>query len=265
MKTNSVKSALHEGKPQIGTWLSLFSPAAARYMARVGFHWLTLDIEHSAANWETAALIFGAIADAGGVPLARVPANRPEYAKRALDAGAFGLIFPMICSAEEAGQAVAAAKYPPLGQRSVGGGMHALNFETTSAEYYQKANDEILVAIQIEHISAVERCDDILGVPGIDVAFVGPNDLLASMGCRPAMDTDDPQFVEALRTVREAANRHHVAPGIHVGDVELAHKRLAEGWRFIAVASEQGLMLQKASETVKALIDDKDQAAARPY
>ncbi len=254
MRTNTVKSALSSETPQIGTWLSLFSPAAARYMARVGFHWLTLDIEHSAVNWETAALIFGAVADAGGVPLARVPANRPECAKRALDAGAFGLIFPMICSTAEAEQAVASAKYPPLGQRSVGGGMHTLNFEATSTEYYQKANNEILVAIQIEHLSAVERCDEILGVPGIDVAFVGPNDLLASMGCRPAMDTDDPRFVEALRAVREAADRHHVASGIHVGDVELARKRLAEGWHFIAVASEQGFMLQKASETVKALI-----------
>src|ERR687884_2250396 len=105
MRTNPVKAALKQGQPQVGTWLSLASPMAARFMARAGFHWLTVDVEHSPVNWETAALMFGAIADAGGVPLARVPANSIENAKRALDAGAFGIVFPMCCSEEEAREA----------------------------------------------------------------------------------------------------------------------------------------------------------------
>ena len=113
MRKNSVKAALREGRPQIGTWLSLASPMAARFMARVGFHWLTLDIEHSPASWETAASIFGFVAEAGSIPLARVPINSLENAKRCLDAGAFGIVFPMCNSVEEAEQAVAICKYPP--------------------------------------------------------------------------------------------------------------------------------------------------------
>src|ERR1700704_4595887 len=107
MRTNTVKAALRAGKPQVGTWLSLGSPLAARYMAQVGFDWLNVDIEHSSTNWDQAAMAFGVIADAGGVPLARVPINSLENAKRALDNGAFGIVFPMCCSVEEARNAVA--------------------------------------------------------------------------------------------------------------------------------------------------------------
>ncbi len=255
MRRNPVKAALQQGGAQVGTWLSLASPLAARYMARTGFHWLTLDIEHSPVNWETAALIFGAIADAGGVPLARVPFNSLENVKRTLDAGAYGIVFPMCCSAEEAERAVAACKYPPQGQRSVGGGLHALNFGASSADYYRGANDEILVIVQIEHIAGVENCEAICRVPGVDAVFVGPNDLLSSMGKTPAMESDDPDFVAALRHIRETAVRCQVAPGIHVADDAAARRRREEGWRFLAVSSELGFMLQGAQRTAQALLD----------
>jgi 4-hydroxy-2-oxoheptanedioate aldolase len=254
MRTNPVKAALKAGEAQVGTWLSLASPIAARFMARAGFHWLTLDIEHSPANWETAAQIFGAIADAGGVPLARVPFNNLENVKRALDAGAFGIVFPMCCTREEAEEAVAYCKYPPQGRRSVGGGLHTLNFQATPGDYYARANDEILVLVQAEHVAAVENCDAIFSVPGLDGMFVGPNDLLASMHKTPAMETDDPLFVDALRRLREAAIRHGIAPGIHVADAEAARRRIAEGWRFIAVNSELGFMVQGARSAAQAVL-----------
>jgi 4-hydroxy-2-oxoheptanedioate aldolase len=257
MKNNPVKAALREGRAQVGTWLSLASPVAARFMARAGFDWLTLDIEHSPANWETAGLIFGAVADAGGVPLARVPSNTHENVKRALDAGAFGIVFPMCNSVEEAEAAVAACKYPPQGRRSVGGGMQMLNFAASSSEYYARANDEILVIIQAEHILAVERCERIFAVPGLDGMFVGPNDLLASMGKAPAMETDDPAFVEALRRLRETAVRCGIAPGLHVADAEAACRRRAEGWQFIAISSELGFMQQAARDTARAVFGER--------
>lgn len=250
MRTNTVKAALKADEPQIGTWLSLASPIAARFMARTGFRWLTLDIEHSPASWETAALIFGLIADAGSVPLARVPFTSLENAKRALDAGAFGIVFPMCNSREEAEEAVAVCKFPPVGRRSVGGGMHVLNFATDSTEYFHRANDEILVIVQAEHVLAVERCEEILSVPGIDAMFIGPNDLLASMHKTPAMESPDPEFVEALRRLCDTARRFGVAPGIHVGTPEQARRRVAEGFRFIAVSSELGFMLAEANRVV---------------
>ena len=262
MRSNPVKAALKEGRVQVGTWLSLASPLAARYLARTGFHWINLDMEHSPASWETAALIFGTIADAGGVPLARIPSITPENVKRTLDAGAFGIVFPMCNTVEEAELAVASCRYPPLGQRSVGGSLHALNFQTNAAEYYRRANDEILVIVQAEHIQAVENCERILSVPGIDGVFVGPNDLLASMGKTPAMETDDPDFVAALRHVRETAVRCGVAPGIHVANAEAANRRIAEGWRFLAVSSELGFLLDASRATVKAVIGEPSDPTA---
>lgn len=263
MRSNPVKAALREGKAQVGTWLSLASLPAARMMARSGFHWLNLDLEHSPVNWETAGAIFGAIADAGGVPLARVPFNSLENVKRCLDAGAFGIIFPMCNTVAEAEQAVAVCKYPPAGVRSVGGSLHALNFGGTAADYYRRANDEILVIVQAEHVQAVENADAIFRVPGIDGMFIGPNDLLSSMHKTPAMDSDDPQFVGALRHLRETAMKHGIAPGLHVADVAAARRRLEEGWKFLAIGSEMAFMLQGAQETVSAVIGGSREGIAR--
>ena len=260
MKTNTVKHALKAGKPQVGTWLSLASTAAARHMARAGFDWLTLDMEHSPANWETAADIFGAIADAGKVPLIRVPAITHENAKRALDGGAYGIVFPMCNTVEEATLAAQACKYPPFGNRSVGGGLHTLNFGTGAAEYYKKANDEILVIVQAEHVIAVENCEAICQVPGIDCIFVGPNDLMSSMHKTPAMESDDPQFVEALKHVRETCIKHGIAPGIHVVNAEAAKRRIAEGWQFVAISSELGYMMQMASEVSSEVFGERNGA-----
>ncbi len=265
MRNNTVKAALRAGKAQVGTWLSLGSPLAARYMAQVGFDWLNVDIEHSATGWDQAALMFGAIADAGGVPLARVPTISLENAKRALDNGAFGIVFPMCCSVAEARSAVSYCKYPPIGERSVGGNLHALNFRCSPGEYYARANDEILVIVQAEHVTAVENADAIFSVPGIDAVFVGPNDLLSSMHKTPSMDSDDPQFVEALRHIRETAHKHGVAPGIHVANAEAARKRIDEGWQFIAVSSELGFMQQAGQCVVSSIIGGAGQNAVARY
>jgi 4-hydroxy-2-oxoheptanedioate aldolase len=254
MRSNPVKAALRAGQAQVGTWLSLGSPMAARFLARSGFAWLTLDIEHSPVDWETAAVIFGSVADAGGVPLARVPVNEHTQVKRALDAGAYGIVFPMVNSADEARAAVAACKYAPEGRRSVGGALHTLNFGAGAAEYFARANDEILVIIQAEHVLAVERCEEIFSVPGLDAMFVGPNDLLSSMHKTPAMESDDPQFVAAMTKLRQTAQACGIAPGLHVADPEAALRRAAEGWQFIAIASELGFMLERAGQVAQQVI-----------
>src|SRR5437870_11475182 len=150
MKSTPVKRALKEGKPSVGTWLSLGSITAARFMARTGFDWLTVDIEHSLVDWETATHMFAAIAEPGCIALARVPANRHDHIKRVLDNGAQGIVVPMVNSREEALAAVSATKYPPLGTRSVGGSVHALNFAATANDYYARADDEIPVILQCE-------------------------------------------------------------------------------------------------------------------
>lgn len=238
MKHNHVKAALRRGEAQVGTWLSLASPIATRFLTRLGFPWLTVDIEHSPVDWETAATLFGIIADAGRVPLARVPSGSHENIKRVLDNGAQGIVVPMVNTREEAVAAVAATRYAPLGNRSVGGSLHALGHDMTSAEYYARANDEVLVVLQTEHVRSVENAEAICSVPGVDAIFVGPNDLLQSMGKTPAMESPDREFVDALEHLRKTAERHGVAPGIHVGSPEAVRRRLKEGWRFLAIGSD---------------------------
>src|SRR5437762_3030954 len=191
MRKNHVRAKLKEGQPSIGTWLTLPDTVAARLMARVGFDWLTVELEHTPVTFETAASSFAIIAASGCVPLARVPWNTGENIKRVLDTGAYGIVVPMVNSRAEAEAVVEAARYGPIGKRSIGGQLHASNFETDPGTYYARANEEILVVLMIEHIKAIEAADEIFSVPGVDVVFIGPNDLHNSMGKKPMFDGDD--------------------------------------------------------------------------
>jgi 4-hydroxy-2-oxoheptanedioate aldolase len=253
VKLNPVKQALRAGKPQVGTWLSLGSVVAARFLARTGLPWLTVDMEHTHTDINTAAMMFGVIADAGCVPLCRILAGRHDLIKSVLDCGAMGIVAPMVMTPAEARSIVAATKYPPKGNRSVGGGLHAMNYATTAEQYYNKADDEILVVIQTEHISAVEIADEIYSVPGIDAIFVGPNDLAASMRDAEGTWPTKARLDEVLTRIREAAARNRVPVGLHVFSIEDAKRRIAEGWQFIAVNSELKMMLQGASALAEAI------------
>jgi 4-hydroxy-2-oxoheptanedioate aldolase len=249
---NPLKTALKDGKAQIGSWLTLCSPFSARFMARLGFKWLTVDLEHTPVNWETTAWMFATIADAGCVPLARIPSNSHENIKRVLDNGAYGIVVPMVKTAEEAEAAVSATRFYPGGTRSIGGSLHCLNFGVSPAEYYAEASNEIFVAVQTEHIDSVQNAEEICSVEGLDAIFVGPNDLLQSMGKVPTMETDDPEFVDALQHLRETAAKHGVVPGIHVLTSEQVRRRLSEGWRFLALASDLGFLVTGAKNALAA-------------
>ena len=253
MRSNTLKQLLRSDKPAVGTWLSLGSITAARFLARSGFDWLCIDVEHSLVNVETTTHILGAIADAGGVPLARVPSNRHDHIKRVLDNGGYGVVVPMVNTKQEATDAVAACLYPPTGTRSVGGSVHALNFSATPTDYYAKANDEIAVILQCEHIDAVRDFDAVYGIPGIDAVFVGPNDLAASMRTPDGKPPHPDAFKEALAEILAGCKRNKVAPGIHTFGAEEARMRIEEGWQFIAVGSELKLMLDASKKTTDAL------------
>jgi 4-hydroxy-2-oxoheptanedioate aldolase len=251
MRPNAVKRALKAGQSSVGTWLSLANVPAARFLARVGFAWLTVDIEHSLVDWETAAHMFGAIADGGCTPIARVPSNRHDHIKRALDNGAHGIVVPMVNSREEALAAVSAAKYPPAGTRSVGGSLHLLNFATTADDYYAHADEEILVILQCEHIRAVEDADAIFSVPGIDVIFVGPHDLAASMRDQKGKPAGTEKTDRVMKHILETCRKYGVAPGLHCASAEEARRRIAEGWQFVAVGSELRMLLDAANDVVR--------------
>jgi 4-hydroxy-2-oxoheptanedioate aldolase len=197
--------------------------------------------------------MFGAIADAGCVALARVPAGKHDHIKRVLDNGAHGVVVPMVNTRAEALEAVAACLYPPTGNRSVGGSVHALNFDTDAADYYAHANDEILIVLQCEHIQAVRDFDQVYSVPSIDAVFVGPNDLAASMRGPDGKPPHPDVFKETLAAILAGCKRNGVAAGIHTFSVEEAKTRIADGWQFIAVNSELRMMMDGAKRVVEGL------------
>ncbi len=260
MRSNQVKQAVREGRPTIGTWLSLGSISAAERMANVGFDWLTIDLEHAPTNWETAAMMAAVIAAQGAVPLVRVPSLSDENIKRALDLGAWGIVAPMVTSPEQAAAVVASCKYPPHGVRSLAGGRNDLAWGTDSATYFTRANEEVFVCIQIEHTRALDALDQILAVPGVDCAFVGPQDLTASLGIQPPqLDSPDPRYQDALARVLDAANRHGIGAGLMVASSREARRRWDEGFTFVALAAEARILTVAASQAVHEI-----KAPARP-
>ncbi|MDP9383428.1 MAG: aldolase/citrate lyase family protein [Chloroflexota bacterium] len=246
MRGNHVRRRLEAGEASVGCWLSLPSPESAEYVSRLGFDWLVVDTEHNPIDIRTLAHMLSVIgASPATAAMVRIPWNTPEHFKRVLDAGAWGVVVPMVNRREEAEAAVRATRYHPMGERSVGGGRHALSFDATPGDYYSRANEEVLLVVQIEHIHGVEHADEILSVPGVDACFIGPNDLAASMGLGLGIpyEWEHPQLAEAVAHVRETCVRHGVAPGIHTSGAAAVNQRLAEGFRFVAMASELRYML----------------------
>lgn len=226
---------------------------ATRVLARIGFPWLTVDLEHSPIDWSEAGALFGAIADAGCVPLARVPRGDHDHIKRVLDAGAFGIVVPMVDTVQQARDAIAAAKYPPQGTRSVGGTLHALNFAASSGDYYKYANDEVLVILQTESPRGVENAEEIYSLPGVDAIFVGPNDLTAQMRGPDGVDPSPEELEAMLQRVLAVGKKVGTPVGLHLQSVEEVQRRIAEGWQFIALGSDLRMMVNCAQQFARGL------------
>lgn len=233
-----IKKKLQDGGVCIGSWLSLGSLETAEMMTRLGFDWIAIDMEHTALGSSDLVNLIRVISMSGAAALVRVGANDPFLIKRALDAGAQGIIVPMVTTPEEAEAAVSAASYPPRGTRGVGL-FRAQDYGLGFADYKPWADENIFVAVQIEHRDAVPRLREILEVDGVDAFFIGPYDFSGSYG-RPG-EFDHPDVAEGLRQIQEVVSAG-VAPasGIHV--VEPEHYRLQkaveDGHRFIAFSSD---------------------------
>lgn len=246
MRVNHAKRRLAAGEPSVGTWLALPSPEIAEYAGTLGFDWLVVDTEHNPIDIRTLAQMFTAMAGSSVAPMVRIPWNSAENFKRVLDAGAWGVVVPMVNSRAEAEQAVSALRYPPHGTRSVGGGRYAMSYSASAEQYYRHSSDELLLVVQIEHIDGVEHADEILSVPGVDACFIGPNDLAASMGIGLGvpLEGEHPRIVEAIEHIRQACSRHGVAPGIHCSGAAGVKLRISQGFQFCAMGSELGYMLR---------------------
>lgn len=239
-----LKKRLQARELTIGSWITIGSTAVAEIMARSGYDWLTVDMEHSAITMENAQELIRVIELCGVAPLVRVGHNDPNLIKRVMDAGAHGVIVPMVNSEAEARQAVASVRYPPKGIRGVGLA-RAQKYGLDFVGYKAWNEESSVVIVQVEHIRAVENLEAILSVEGVDGFIVGPYDLSGSLGFPGQFDR--PEVIAALDRVKTVSKQMGALSGFHVISPERAalDEKIAEGYRFVA-HSLDSLFLGKA-------------------
>jgi 4-hydroxy-2-oxoheptanedioate aldolase len=247
MKPNRVKQLLKEGKGACGTWVSLCSPIAAEVVGMAGFDWLLIDMEHGPGDYQTLISQLQAIGGAGdSEPIVRVQGNDPAILKRVLDAGARGVMVPGIKTPEDARRAVAAIKYPPMGFRgiaSVRGGKYGLD-----SGYLKEANDNILMYLQIETKESVKDIEAILDTPGIDVCFIGPNDLSADLG--HIGELTHPEVLAAIERVEKAAKARKIPLGTVSRGWDAAKALYDKGYQAVSVQSDVNFLLTASRQAM---------------
>ncbi|MGM0582635.1 MAG: HpcH/HpaI aldolase family protein [Bacteroidota bacterium] len=243
----NLKNKLRKNELTIGTWVTISHPAVIEILSSAGFEWITLDIEHSAINIESVQNLLGHIQGNGMEGLVRVSKNEEVVIKRVMDAGADGVIVPMIKNKEEAEKAVSYVKYPPIGKRGVGLS-RAQKYGTDFEGYKEWTNNESVVIAQIEHIEAVNNLEDILTTDGIDGTIVGPYDLSASMGYPGEYHREDVK--EALQKVVQKTKKLNKPLGFHVveSDYSELQKRIEEGYNFVAFSLDFFFLGDKARD-----------------
>lgn len=253
MRVNPIKQKLINGEVCRGVWLGLPSPFSARLLARLPLDWLLIDAEHAPVDAATLAQMVAAIAEGNGpAPFVRVAQASVENLKHALDAGAQGVIAPMINTREEAEQVVAWAKFPPEGQRSFGSAYAGLAFDLSMGAYLHAANQLTVVGVQIESQAALGNLDEIFSVKGLDLAFVGPVDLSISLGLDPLPENPHPVFQQALAEICAAAQRHHLPLGIYCSNGTAAAERIAQGFQFVNLTSDVNSLLKNVLAELEA-------------
>ena len=200
MRDNNVKTIWKKGGAVINGWLGIPSSVAAENMAQAAWDCLTVDLQHGLVDYQTALTMLQAISTTPTVPFARVPWLEPGIIMKLLDAGAYGIVCPMINSRAECEALVGACRYAPKGYRSFGP-VRATWY--AGADYFKHANDTVVAMAMIETKQAVEKLDEILSVPGLDALYVGPNDLAITLGCGPSSVTTDRIVLDAIKTIEE--------------------------------------------------------------
>ena len=248
VKTNHVKRALREGRPTAGAWLTCAAAISAEIMSRAGFDWLLIDMEHGHGDFQTLLAQLQAIEGSETIPVVRVQWNDPAIIKRVLDMGAYGVMVPWVGGRREAEAAVRAAKYPPDGIRGIAGSHRAGGYGRHAAEYWKRANEEILVVIQVETRAAVDEIDQIVKVPGVDVLFIGPGDLSTALGHMG--DSGHPDVQAAIARVEAAARgggrrarQHHARAGSR-------RASSTKGYQFLTLCSDTSLVVQGSQDVV---------------
>lgn len=247
MRKNFVKEKLKKGQPSIGTWIEIGHPEITEILGNFGFDWFVIDMEHAPHSVERVEVLMQAMSSSPTLPFVRVPWNDMVVIKRVLDIGAYGVIVPWVNSKEEAEYAVKACRYPQKGGLRGTGPRRAANygFDTT---YFDMADDEILIAVQIETETAINNLEDILSVEGIDAAFIGPWDLSMSLGV--FLQFDNPKLTEAIEKVRVKTEEAGVASGVYCS-IENINKYIEQGFLFNSLASDTEILIHGCMDAIK--------------
>ena len=245
MKKNQIKLIWEKDDIAVGGWLTVNSSFSAEIMANCGFDWLCVDMQHGLIDFGDAVTMIQAISTTNCVPLVRVPWNEPYQIMQVLDAGAYGVIIPLVNNKTDAEKAVASCKYPPEGKRSSGAARAGYSW---GSDYKDFANDEVLCIVMIETQEALNNLDEILSTPGVDAAYIGPSDLAYAIGVEPTGDNQSKEHHDAIMKIFNACIKHNVMPGIHTHSLEFSQKYKEIGFKMIMLGAESRFIKYATSE-----------------
>ncbi|MER8864627.1 aldolase/citrate lyase family protein [Mesorhizobium sp. M0751] len=250
MIKNKLKQIWAEGRPTINGWLSIGNAFTAEIMAAQGYDSVSIDIQHGALDYAAVLPMFQAMRASGVVPMARVPWLEPGIIMKALDAGAYGIVCPMVNTGAQAAEFVSYLRYPPLGQRSFG--PTRVSFAAGS-NYAGEANDEILAFAMVETKHAMDNLDEIAATPGLDGIYVGPADLTLSLTqgrLPPGFDREEPEMIDALRRIVAACKANGIKAALHCGTADYAARAIEWGFNMTTVAGDSRLLAAAAAASV---------------
>ncbi len=250
MRENRLRALWKADQTAINGWLAIPNSFAAEVMAHQGWDTLTIDMQHGVIDYAQMVQMLQAISTTPTVPVVRVPWLEPGILMKTLDAGAYGVICPMINTREDAQRLVAYTNYAPKGTRSFGP-VRAVLYG--GADYPTQANDTIVRFAMIETAQALDNLDAILSVEGIDAVYIGPSDLSLSLGCKPVFDDVDPKAAQAMDHILERAKAHGVVAGVHNGRTDVALARSAKGFRFVTVGSDARILAAGSQDLLTAM------------
>ncbi len=250
MRENRLRTLWKNDQAAVNGWLAVPNSFSAEVMAHQGWDTLTIDMQHGLIDDAAMVTMLQAISTTPTVPVVRVPWLEPGIVMKALDAGAYGLICPMVNTREDAQRLVSYTHYAPQGARSFGP-VRALLYG--GADYASEANKTVVVFAMIETAQALDNLDAILSVEGLDAIYIGPSDLSLALGCRPVFDDVDPPVAQAIDHIVERARAHGVQAGVHNGRPDVARARIAKGFRFVTVSSDARILAAGSQELLQAM------------
>ena len=263
MRKNKLKEIFKEGGSAINGWLQIPNSFTAELMANQNWDSLTLDMQHGVIDYSHAISMLQAISTTDVVPLARVNWNEPGQIMKILDAGAYGIICPMVSNRKEAENFVQACMYPPRGYRSYGP-IRGLVYG--GPDYADEANNEILKFAMIETKESLDNLDEIMQTPGLDGIYIGPADLSLAIGEKPSFDKPegDPVF-EVIMKILEHAKKNKVIAGIQNAQPEYAHKMIKKGFQLVTIGTDQRFMVAAAKASLGTIRKDQKKDTGKGY